>query len=105
MQDFNQRYEGRLSSYYISFQGYFWWGYPLPYGGFHLPRGWGQKLEKRGLYCKNVFFLIGGGGGVKLGFAPPPTNFNSKTIFQFKFDFKFGKNFRDEKLGMKLTKK
>ena len=39
-------------------------------------------------------------------FAPSPqTNFNSKTIFQFKFDFKFGKNFRDEKLGMKLTKK
>ena len=60
------------------------------------------------IYLDNLQILLycnWGGRGVKLGFAPPPTNFNSKTIFQFKFDFKFGKNFRDEKLGMKLTKK
>ena len=41
-----------------------------------------------------------GGGGVKLGFAPfPQTNFISKTIFQFKLGFKFGKHFSDENLG------
>ena len=47
--------------YFIS--GVFLVGVPPPLGGFHLPRGWGQKLEKRGLYCKNGFIVIGEGGG------------------------------------------